>query len=921
MNHTFLRLVEVDQQAITAALQQMQLDWHSVCHVTATTSLQGVIAPTGVNALDIASLVDLIVMPGMPAPYKQDLSSYPDHTLFHSSRSIYGQQRMSWNNKVNGHRMRMSIQFENLLRTYMRTPDAQSPEFAAIFQGRREFYRTMRTLIASGVRPWNIKSTHPVTKSATQVWCWLENQLPALAKLRHDLWMPAHELRLRVNPESQDLCNRVLHALDVCFGPTSGVRTIVHHGFYYYTSAQWALFQLLGAMPNVQQIFIVHDDNQSPVFESWRAYFSPKLLMDERKSVVHSNVNNYQDIFNEAFHGIKIDKDKYRDNVTLMDCQSPAEFVSYINEHSSIVHDNDNEQYEIPLLYAADSNTLNRYHDTLNDVYVNQTKIDLSRLPVGIFLLRLHECIELQPNGIRYRLTTERIADMIASSMLTVNGSVVRDLLPTWMQVHQYFEGCDYIEDWKERASNLVKIISAYAKKGNPHLLDDIQRMQRYLKNPLRLLPWSDIYEHDAQNVFELINGIEQLLTTISSGEAIRFSDYMDNMRHHLRRGMAQLPQTDREQIEEKLDASALDINDPLHVDGLYDVIQIILGRHIEFNAFGEENDDHHRIKVLRTLDILGFKPSIHPIHIANLADGKFPQGSSEVGWPYYVEDLMSPGVVESDMVLKLIQMRSTYAEWGDIYLLWLALQGTNQQSITLSWISEIGSETFNRSAFLELIAEPNIPRQWTNVREIIGGLPTQPTLYENKDKDIGFFPKPRSTMSLQRSDIHKTLNKLPREAVATNYICARRFVLQWAMGRSAAFGQEHQHRMLYGNIIRLKERNYTHTHNYIHTMLHDVIELPWAQMTAGERESSYVKARLRVHQSWIYTLKGSSSGKTLYDNAYNFAKDESVLFSKIPVSQYNDDTYIPLVSSDDIDEKTCNMCPVKSQCAVFATK
>jgi hypothetical protein len=131
-------------------------------------------------------------------------------------------------------------------------------------------------------------------------------------------------------------------------------------------------------------------------------------------------------------------------------------------------------------------------------------------------------------------------------------------------------------------------------------------------------------------------------------------------------------------------------------------------------------------------------------------------------------------------------------------------------------------------------------------------------------------------------------------------------------MGKSAAFGQEHQHRMLYGNIIG---------RNDIHTSLHNIIELPWIQLTTGERESSYAKARLRVHKSWLYTLKGSSYGRTSYDNAYNFAKDDSEPFSKIPVSNYKDDTYIPLVSSDDVNAKTCAMCPVKSQCAVFATK
>jgi hypothetical protein len=916
MNHIIIRLSQVNHESIVAALQQMNLDWQTVNHVAATKSLHKAIESTKAYSIDIASLADLIVMPGMPGEYRQDLSEYPSRDVFNTSHKTYLRQSMSWHSKVSGRRMRIGIQFENLLRTYRRVFNANSPEAQAIFQGRRELYKTICTLVASGVRPQYIEAQHPISRQATHIWQWMENELPAIAKIRDDFWITNQDFDAQLSNESKDLRSRINHALNVCFGPTTNIRTIVHHGFFFYTSAQWALFQLLGSMPNIQQIFIVHDDGHNPVYESWRAYFSPQLLGETKNTHdFSSSFSVEKNILQDAFNGMYINSHNYKNRINLLNCHSPAEFVAYVNKHASIVNVSDDEKYEIPLLFAADNTTLNRYHDRLNISYVNQTKIDLSKLPVGVFLLRLHECIEVQENRTKYRLTIDRITDMISSGMLTIQGRIVRDLLPTWLKVQQFFDGCDYINEWQERTNHLLKVISEYKRHYPYDDTTDVKRMENYATNVLRLLPWGDIEESDAKEIYDLINGIDNLLTTVASGESVRFRDYMKNMRQHLRRGMAQLPQADRQQIETKLDATFLDMNQPLHVDGLYDAIQIILGRHVEFNAFGDDDDDSRRVKLLSALDVLGFQKAQHPIHIANLADGKFPRSGSEIGWPYHIDDLTAPGAVESTIVLRLLQMRSTYAEWGDIYLLCLAINGTNQHEITLSWISEIGSDTFNRSAFLELIADPHLPKHWTNVRNTIGGLPTEDAQQVDLMDSLFTVPPPRSILqSNDTMSVQQVLSLLPRPAVAANIVCARRFVLQWAMGLTASFAQEHQHRMLYGGMFGLKNRNEI-------KIREEHLDLMWSHLTVGERTSSKVRSVLYnnqfVHKSWIYTLSGNKTGTSSYDKAYQYARGTN---SQIDNISYTDSSYIPLVPSDQVNFSICKMCPVKSQCSKAIT-
>ena len=53
----------------------------------------------------------------------------------------------------------------------------------------------------------------------------------------------------------------------------------MHHGFYFYSPVQWAFFQALARVPDVDQVFIVHDDGDNPAFSTWRYFFRTEWQM------------------------------------------------------------------------------------------------------------------------------------------------------------------------------------------------------------------------------------------------------------------------------------------------------------------------------------------------------------------------------------------------------------------------------------------------------------------------------------------------------------------------------------------------------------------------------------------------------------------------------------------------------------------
>src|SRR4051794_41161340 len=100
-------LPRVSQPEIARALASLNRSWESASHVTATTTLTKGIRKTGVLALPVATLVDLLVMPGMPGAMALSIDKFPAPELFAHNRDDYADQVSDWQDQASARRLRI----------------------------------------------------------------------------------------------------------------------------------------------------------------------------------------------------------------------------------------------------------------------------------------------------------------------------------------------------------------------------------------------------------------------------------------------------------------------------------------------------------------------------------------------------------------------------------------------------------------------------------------------------------------------------------------------------------------------------------------------------------------------------------------------------------------------------------------------
>ncbi|MDO5535826.1 MAG: hypothetical protein Q4F65_14400, partial [Propionibacteriaceae bacterium] len=147
-------------------------------------------------------------------------------------------------------------------------------------------------------------------------------------------------------------------ALDAALGRANGRRLIVHHGFYFFTPPQWALFQRLRALPDVDQLFVVHDDGKNPAFETWRRFFDPAWGMPVPKPRTQgATVSRYASAFRAALMGERVDPADLA-GLKVLECRNPAQLVRAwaIEEERSLSQASPRVRR-----FAADAETVERY--------------------------------------------------------------------------------------------------------------------------------------------------------------------------------------------------------------------------------------------------------------------------------------------------------------------------------------------------------------------------------------------------------------------------------------------------------------------------------------------------------------------------------------------------------------------------------
>lgn len=904
----------VRKEHLSAILETEGTSWEQASHVTATTSLAQAIraGKSGQPAIPIATLVDLIVMPGLPAELALSLDGYPSPSLLRDENlRAYGDAIDSWQRMATGRRIRTGIQFDDCLRRFVRTSAKGEPAGRVLVSARRDFARSIHTLVAAGVEPHDLAPQDPLGKLAVEVWRQAEVDVPGLTSTRDDLWVDWDEFDSQTTSHARALRQRITNALERAFGPVGqGNRVIVHHGFYFFTPPQWALFQLLRRMPDVDQIFIVHDDGRNRAFETWRRYFNEKWHMPKpRLGRAGGGCTLPAAALRDALSGERIDPEALASSLRVLECRSPAELVREWRHATTAAGENGASIRR----YAADAKSVDRFVRRLGKE-VNSGAVDLAQLPIGAFLLAVHDCIQpLAAGGYEVHLSNETLVDIAGSGYLEVKdlGSPAAQFVSALRRALPFFAGCITAADWVDRSEVLRRLILDEVEPlgGRSSDANDLERMRSAVNNPLRLAPWADITVDQANGIAAIIDATVALVAEIAGRERVVLKDHLNFLRAKLHAGMRQLAPKERNEIAAKVEGFSVGLDEEIDVEGLVDVVSMLLGRKADFDATGEDQVLGGTVGELRSLDALSFNRLDHDVHVANLADGTFPGRVPTVGWPFRLEDLRAPAATIEPVVMEILEARTENAALSDLYLLWLALDGVEPgKTLTLSWISDMGGEPRNASSLLSLLTLPRGAPP--SVRERAGGLTVEGITAAGLTDSLTTRPSPKPA-SATPADLAGAATRLEPAVAAASHACARRFAIQWALGPSAAYQSEHHHVMLYGNELGALMRLSRYSLLAAYRACNDL----WRFLTPGQRASSVARARVKTakgsaHGRWILTLAGSKSGQDPMDRAYQAALDDEAPQAKLLAPA--DSGYLPVGVND---PAVCNHCPVRARC------
>ena len=927
-------LPTVDAQTLERVTSQIGIDWKQAGHVTATSASARWLRMHRLRAISIAELMDLIVWEGLPAKLQPGTASYPildiaaeDFDGKHGELARFNAELRVWRSKLGGQRAGFALRIDNTLRTYLRN-NAAEPEASRVLRTAiRELRGSLVFLIQSNFHPGHFRSEEPMLKVALDAWSHLESSVPEITNLRRDVWDYPSALSQPQNDYERALKTRTELALTRVFGENTDGWQLVHHGFYFYSPQQWALWQLLKGHPKVGQCFIVHDDGTNRAFESWRHYFIERLLMPQIEHMEAPSNPGRASALRDALEGRRVSEAVLTPKTKIIGFENAAEFVRHWRVQGATAKA---KGVPRPELFAPMHKELDRVIDRMSPGQT-ATSVNLANLPVGQFLLALHDCIEFTPNGQpELVFTGERVLDMAASGYLDVAGGAVlpSEHLVALKRALPYFANIRLANEWLERARALERLVVGEVSALGPRVdgQSDIARISGSAANELRLAPWCDLSEPDVHAVVQTVKSAADLGNEVIRDGSGRPNNYLDWIRSRLERAMGKLSDEQQEEINTKLGGVGGGLgDDDLDLEGVKEVVQIILGREMEFGlSDSDDGDEGGEVTNLRYLDVFGLGGSTADVHIANLSETLFPSRAQPYGWPFAEKHLI-PKTTARDVSVELLRTRSQTAQLGDLYLFWLVLAGMKPEyELTLSWVSKLGNELQNPSSLLTLITRPKVRDD--NVKRLAGGLDFSAPLRDNPQVANAKFPPVRTfAAAAHQREIAKAAAKIDRAAASSGLACSRRFVIQWAMGPSASFGPEHMQSMLYGNLFGTMRarRRFAALGSAAQTHIQNLVRDLWRHLTPGQRKSSMEKRVVKLwgvegrsaDWQWVYGLSGSNSGLKPSDLAYQAARSVAVAIPTSALVGSDNEALLPPPGSN-VTAEECKMCPVSARCS-----
>jgi len=925
-------LPRVDEYSLRMAVGDLGWVWQDCVHVTANESMAKEMRRRGLVAIAISELSDLVVWAGMPPEWKIGVVGYPgrrassedpDSGPIGAGVEI---ELREWRRRFRTLKVNLGIDLDYVVRTHLRR-DARHPEVAGVLlRSATELRQAIMFLIVAGFSWKDFVASDPTMQVALDVWRRLEDERPICANFREDLWAEPSSIRDPATPADRSLRDRLISAVSMLKGPEQSRARIVYHGFYFFTPPQWALFRLLHAIPDTDQLFIVHDDGRSRAQETWRRYFVERWNMPRIEPRGSAIVETRANALSEALEGRLVDVTSVGDGLRILRCRNTTEFVrQWKYEVSQAVE----KKEEPPILFAPGRNDMKRVLERMTGDA--PSSVNLANLPVGQFLLALHECYETSASGLpELVMSASHLLDIVASGLVDKDhdSPTPSRAVASFKRAMPFFDDLRRLDDWCERAEALERLILAeISPLGAREEGDsDVVRIKKAAGNELRLMPWCDLSDFEVRIIRETIQRTRELLSELVSDGMRRPDKYLEWVRKRLERAMSTMSPEERAELEAKFRGVNVDAGYELDFEGIREVVQLILGRSVDKSLTGEdEEDDEHespyrRVKDVRFADVIGFAGSEGDVHLANLSDDSFPMVVSPFAWPFSEESLIAGrGVPVS---IELFRTRKENSTLEGLYLLSLLLEGVSStRRVTLSWIEESAGETRGPSPLLSLISDLSKPRKPTDeVMRRIGGRKIEDVVQQGIGA-ANLAPIPTRVDSVSDAAVAAAAAMSDRLATSSAVACSRRFTLQWALGPSAAFQSAHSQAMFFGNVkgVMLDRGRYQPgTDDERIRKINRTTKDLWRHLPRGVLASSYFKRVVLgrgqgARWPWIFTLAGKSNSSKPLDRAFQAAKGAAIPLDAVIGGHA---TSIIPSPGPDVTKGECDNCPVAPRCS-----
>jgi hypothetical protein len=844
----------------------------------------------------------------------------------------------------------------------------------AFTEGRGDFVASLLFLAQNGLNPDDVTATDDVGQTAIAIWRHVAVHDEGMLSYRRRLWIDPVEYTSQITDLARDVRQSVLATLEVFGKDTGDGYLLFHHGFHFYTPPQWALFQILRRTPGVHQVFIVHDDGRRDVYETWRRHFGEQFDMPEIEYVAGAPAASSPRsvALDAALSGQPVKVEGLSDQLQLVRYATETQLIRDLTDRRRRPGDGSDgvpagAAIEVPM--AADPDPARRPEDLRKAAvfapddrevdralqrYGNTNQydvLDLTLLPIGAFLIRLHECIvQRAGEGPRAELTPAAIQDIVATGYLK---SWNDDSLAALQRALPFFDGVRDADQWRTRAdalrTHVAVDVSPFGRRDAGD--DDVTRIARAGGNPLRLAPWLDLSDDDAVMVSKLIADTFKLIQEIADGEVTQVNAQVDRIRSLLYRNLHNAPRHVKEELESRL-TRGRDVEVQVLASDLVDAVRMLVSG--ESEAFQEPGGDDTisdqrregatpESEGIGALDKVGLSGKEEDVHIVHLADHLFPRPVGSIRWPFRLEDLTAESG-HGALARRLLQLREDTTAIGDLYLLSLALEQTPaHRVVTLSWVHDAGDRLTNPALPIELLKRP--ARHETGrsrIADQIGGLEVCNWREQTKATPQQLNVPTCTPTIVEPRHREATVRLLAATAVSSAHLCPRRFALQWVVGRSAAFQNGHQHAMLFGNVVGALASKWQRLGAPRANLIAEGL---WRFLTPGQRASSAAKARVgnsgstRAPWQFVLTLGlgGTQGGTRKEDRSYAAARysgpgaDQHVRDSyneavqkaaEVKAAAENLSRFLPPgLGADEKSARLCDNCAVKPSCHSFVHK